>query len=716
MLATDLQSPQEVTTVKKSKQRKPADATRIRLVGPTAALATGLLSSPVGLAAPGDLDPGFGDVGRSTGWPGTTGSLWALQPMPDDDLLFSGCGTYYTDCLSTAFTGRLDQDGSLDRLLSEALLGTATAYDFALQPDGKVVAAGETRSASGTTNGVVVRLQPDGSRDRSFGTDGVVQLIGPGPAMNFASSVAMDPQGRIVVAGPGPMGTVAVRLLPSGAIDLSFGASGVFVNTQNSGSTSLVALKDGGYRMLVSSLVGQGTSMSWRCRVQALTSGGQVDTAYGEGGLSPLDATPTNSCNDLAADPSGRLVISGQGSSATASSPVLRRLTANGAADTTFDAAHVSVSMTGIDGLAIDATGRIVITGQDKAGDSGILVSRLKADGQLDPAFGQGGTSRVAVRGLWPDNFWVHDLQLLRDGGIVIGGGAWINGGLPFVMRLLGDASAGGPGVLGFKQGDVQVSEADGRAVLRVERIAGRSGPVSVDYATVALEPGVNPAAANADYLPVQGRLSWAAGDDSDREIVVPIVQDTDRAESGESFLVELRSVEGSGLAVERNHVGIRSESGPAGLLSAFGSSVAEGKPATEVVVCRHDYVQGGVSVLLSVTGGTARKGRDFKIVDPVRVKWRDGEPGCQPVGIEIIDDNEVEPTETIELALSDPTGGALLGAGKTLTIQIADNDTSSGGVGGNSGGGGGGGGNGGGLLALLAAAGAWLRRRRREL
>jgi MYXO-CTERM domain-containing protein len=126
--------------------------------------------------------------------------------------------------------------------------------------------------------------------------------------------------------------------------------------------------------------------------------------------------------------------------------------------------------------------------------------------------------------------------------------------------------------------------------------------------------------------------------------------------------------------------------------------------------VCRYDYAQGDVSVLLSVTGGTARKGRDFRIVDPVRVKWRNGERDCQPVGIEIIDDNEVEPAETIELALSDPTGGALLGAGKTLTIQIADNDTSSGGAGG-----GGGGGNGGGLLALLAAAGAWLRRRRRE-
>ena len=55
--------------------------------------------------------------------------------------------------------------------------------------------------------------------------------------------------------------------------------------------------------------------------------------------------------------------------------------------------------------LAVAADGRIVITGQDRAGLSGVLVSRLQADGRLDEAFGRGGTSRVALPTSWPDNF-----------------------------------------------------------------------------------------------------------------------------------------------------------------------------------------------------------------------------------------------------------------------------------------------------------------------
>ena len=120
------------------KQRITKVEPRIRLVAPTAVLASGLLSTAA-WSAPGDLDPTFGDVGRSIGWPGTRGTLWALQPLPDDDLLFAGCGTYYDDCISTAYTGRLDGDGTLDRLLAEALLGQAVVHDFALQPDGKVL-------------------------------------------------------------------------------------------------------------------------------------------------------------------------------------------------------------------------------------------------------------------------------------------------------------------------------------------------------------------------------------------------------------------------------------------------------------------------------------------------------------------------------------------------------------------------------------------------
>jgi uncharacterized delta-60 repeat protein len=707
-LVTDLWSIQGVTNMNK-KQRFAKETPRIRLVAPTAALASGLLSTAA-WSAPGDLDPTFGDVGRSIGWPGTTGTLWALQPLPDDDLLFAGCGTYYSDCIETAFAGRLDSDGSLDRLLAEALLGQAVVYDFALQPDGKVVAAGVARGTA-SEHGVVFRLLPDGTLDKAFGTDGVVRLTGSEYAMNELGSVALDQDGRIAVAGRRGSGTAVVRLLPNGAPDPSFGGSGGFGPTF-AGTRELVAVRGGGYRLLVSQVVEPGKPP--RCRVQALTSGGQVDAGYGDGGLSQVDAMPAGWCNAIAADASGRLVVGGATDDGKGITAWLARLLDNGAVDPSFDARHVAASMHDVAGLAVAADGRIVITGQDRAGLSGVLVSRLQADGRLDELFGRGGTSRFALPTSWPDNFDVEDLQLQGDGSIVVGGGAWTHtGGQPFVARLLGGASGSGPGLLGVKFGSVEAREADGRAIVTVERIAGRSGPVSVSYSTFAFPASEYTATAGADFTPVQGLLTWADGDDSEREIVVPLIAESGGTERGENFEVRLDAAGRGGMALDRATVHIVGDAFPAGLFRVEArSAYRESEASVVVIVHREDYSKGTVSVLVSVTGGTAQQGADYRFPAPVRLTWGDGEATPKTVDIALVRDTEKESQETIVVSLSDATGGALIGTSQSVTVAIDDDDTVMGGSSGSRGGGGGG--SAGGSLALLAAAAAWLRRHRR--
>jgi uncharacterized delta-60 repeat protein len=710
-LVTELRSIQGVTNMKK-KQRIATDPPRIRLVAPTAALASGLLSTAA-LSAPGDLDPTFGDIGRSIGWPGTTGTLWALQPLPDDDLLFAGCGTYYSDCIETAFAGRLDSDGSLDRLLAEAMLGQAVIYDFALQPDGKVVAAGVFR---GTTSeyGVVFRLLPDGTLDKAFGTDGLVRLTGSEYAMTDLESVALDQEGRIAVAGRRGPGTAVVRLLPSGALDTSFGGSGGFGPTFI-GARELVAVRGGGYRLLVSQVVEAGKPP--RCRVQALTAGGQVDTGYGDGGLSQVDAIPAGWCTAIATDASGRLIVGGVSDDGKRITAWVTRLLDNGAADPSFDARHVAASMQDLTDLAVAADGRIVITGQDQAGLSGVLVSRLQADGRLDELFGRGGTSRVALPTSWPDNFHVEDLQLQGDGSIVVGGGAWTHtGGQPFAARLLGGTSGGGPGLLGVKFASVEAREAEGRAIVTIERIAGRSGAVSVSYSTFAFPASEYTATAGTDFTPVQGLLTWADGDDSEREIVVPLIAESSGTERGETFEVRLDDAGRGGLALDRAMVNIVGDAFPAGLFRVEArSAYRESEASVVVIVHREDYSKGSVSVLVSVTGGTAQQGADYRFPAPVRLTWGDGETTPKTVDIALVRDTEKESQETIVVSLSDATGGALIGTTKSVTIAIDDDDTVLGGSSGSSGSrGGGGGGSAGGSLALLGAAAAWLRRRRR--
>jgi uncharacterized delta-60 repeat protein len=75
------------------------------------------------------------------------------------------------------------------------------ANGVALQADGKIVAVG---SAAGDI--AVARLNADGSADLSFGTNGLVTtdfglLVGGRPASEFGNDVAIQADGKIVVAG-----------------------------------------------------------------------------------------------------------------------------------------------------------------------------------------------------------------------------------------------------------------------------------------------------------------------------------------------------------------------------------------------------------------------------------------------------------------------------------------------------------------------------------
>ena len=112
-----------------------------------------------------------------------------------------------------------------------------------VQPDGKVVAAGR-----GGTGFTLVRLQPDGSLDPTFGSGGIVDTpIGDPSLRDEAAAVALLPNGRILVAGtadydyPFPTDFALVRYLPNGLLDQSFGLDGI-VLTQKPGEQIARAL------------------------------------------------------------------------------------------------------------------------------------------------------------------------------------------------------------------------------------------------------------------------------------------------------------------------------------------------------------------------------------------------------------------------------------------------------------------------------------------
>jgi hypothetical protein len=90
---------------------------------------------------------------------------------------------------------------------------------------------------------------------------------------------------------------------------------------------------------------------------------------------------------------------------------------------------------------------------------------------------------------------------------------------------------------LAFAQAAYAVDETAGQVVLRVNRLGGATGAVSVNYATADLT-----ATAGEDYAARSGTLTWADGDSAEKTITIPILDDSLHHEDQEQFTVTLSS------------------------------------------------------------------------------------------------------------------------------------------------------------------------------
>jgi hypothetical protein len=466
----------------------------------------------------------------------------------------------------------------------------------------------------------------------------------------------------------------------------------------------------GGYRVMAS-LPDQ------ECSVSALTEAGTLDTGFGNAGVAPAGPFSTAArigCNSLAIDATGRLLLGGRRQVIFG---YVARMLANGTMDAGFALAPISTQFRAVTALTVGPTGSIFVAGLDRTDFSGATVVRMLADGSLDQLYGRTGSNRIELNAPRSSRPVINDMQALGNDALVVGGSRLKDGYRrgPFVARLLGNAAGGGPGALSMQQDLVLATEKSGQATVSVRRIGGSRGAVAVSYTardiarpSQATEPM---ASKGLDYTAIAGRLTWADGDDSDRQVVVPIASDT-QAEPPEYFELALESPEGgAGLGAYATTIEIAGESYPGGLLSIQSSSTTvQENDMAFFSVYRDQYSVGVVSVTVRVAGGTATPGQDFaspgqrNAWSDVVVTFQDNERFKQ-VQVETLPDGKREAPETIALELVSPTGGATLGAQTQATVTIADSAGSS------SGGSGGGGGALRWFATLLLGLGGGLRR-----
>ena len=253
-----------------------------------------------------------------------------------------------------------------------------------------------------------------------------------------------------------------------------------------------------------------------------------------------------DNCAALAVQPDDRLVVVGSRRTADDEQAFAARLLPSGAPDPGFSDAAVSGAMVRATALAVDNRGAIAVAGHDKTGLSGALVVRLQADGLLDSLFGDAGSTFLELPGdgdVWLD---VGDMQANPDGSLLLGGGERSNyRPRPFLVRLLGEAAGGGPGVLDMQAAETQANEAGQQAVMHVRRIGGSTGAVSVAYQTHPDTDRIAGATPGQDYTAVSGRLQWADGDSSDKSILVPLATGEAVKEGEEFFSVQISDPQG---------------------------------------------------------------------------------------------------------------------------------------------------------------------------
>ncbi len=301
----------------------------------------------------------------------------------------------------------------------------------ALAEDGKIVVTGTAKTTDGTDTIAIVRVQPDGTVDSSFGRQGIVlpHTLGKHPNLKWSIARSVTIQAdrsnprnsKIVTAGVatdqnGKPCFVVMRLLSNGQLDTQFARTGIAyiqASTANfskfSEATSLVIQPD--QKIIVAGQARDAASMPAMALIR-LQPNGTPDPSFGTGGIvvhqaSRLRAAPPSPFRlrsgrtlpvppDPDPTPTGHLSQCPTGARyATAHALVDEHQGQFFDGQNPFD--HNSPQESEINSITIVAGGRIVAAGSAKGpdGDIEMAIAQFMPDGTLDTTFGNGGTTQV---------------------------------------------------------------------------------------------------------------------------------------------------------------------------------------------------------------------------------------------------------------------------------------------------------------------------------
>ena len=345
------------------------------------------------------------DPGVATGT-GFNDSVAAVAVQPDGKIIAAGWFTAFNGVQRTGIA-RLNANGTLDAGFNPNVTAFASYVNaLALQPDGKVIIGGGFTSVNGVARNQIARLNADGTLDASFN---------PGTGFNGpqrgVTSVLVQPDGKIVVGGDfttfnGTPASRIARLNPNGSLDATFPTTVGFLGPKGTAVYAL-ALQPDGKIVAAGDFDAYGGWWPTPDVVRINPDGSRDPAVMGSPG-GPFFAA--------AIGPDGSFVVGGAS---------LRRFLAAGQPDGSFAApvfAGIQGSAAYIRTVSVLSDSSILVGGDfvTVGGAARSGIGRLMASGAVDPNFDPGSGFTLRVMSGIPG---VASMVPLADGRIVVGGG-----------------------------------------------------------------------------------------------------------------------------------------------------------------------------------------------------------------------------------------------------------------------------------------------------
>jgi uncharacterized delta-60 repeat protein len=411
--------------------------------------------------APGHLDPTFGTDGVVTEQFGTgtkaETDLPAVAVQSDGKVVTAG-DVY--DGTATVFVARFNKDGSLDQSFANngklvtqfgaAGEGGSEALSAVVQADGKIIVGGWAADPAANADLLLLRLNPDGSLDPTFGIGGVVRAaLGSGPSGEQdaeARELALQPDGKIVVGGDASNSSghgelLVARFNRDGSLDPAFASGGWGLSSAAALATAIALQSDG---KVVASGYHYATGGS-EVLLTRFNADGSIDSSFASAGTLATQlgvgcsacASPQSEINALAVQPDGKILGAGFADDAENRDSLVIRLNGDGSFDPAFGtggevldemgmANNVVSQFSELSSVALQANGRLVVggTGSDENGNYAFLLARLTAVGAPDPSFDSARTIVSQLGTTASPSSYVKGVALTSDGKLVAAGEA----------------------------------------------------------------------------------------------------------------------------------------------------------------------------------------------------------------------------------------------------------------------------------------------------